>query len=96
MGFEVAAEAYEAFMGRWSRRLAMPFADFVGMVDGMRVLDVGCGTGALTGERVARLPGSSVAAVDPSASFVEAVRARLPGLEVGRAAAERLPFDDHA
>jgi SAM-dependent methyltransferase len=96
MGFEVAAEAYEAFMGRWSRLLAVPFVDFVGLVDGMRVLDVGCGTGALTDELVARLPGSKVAAVDPSASFVDAVRARLPGLEVGRAAAERLPFDDHA
>ena len=95
MGFEVAAEAYEAFMGRWSRLLAVPFVDFVGMVDGMRVLDVGCGTGALTDELVSRLPGSKVAAVDPSASFVEAVRARLPGLEVGRAEAERLPFDDH-
>lgn len=96
MGFEVAAEAYEAFMGRWSRLLAVPFVDFVGVVDGMRVLDVGCGTGALTDELVSRLPGSSVAAVDPSASFVQAVRARLPGVEVGRAAAERLPFDDHA
>jgi SAM-dependent methyltransferase len=96
MGFEVAAEAYEAFMGRWSRVLAVPFADFVGIVDGMRMLDVGCGTGALTDELMARLPGSSVAAVDPSESFVEAIRARLPGLEVRRGAAERLPFDDQA
>jgi hypothetical protein len=62
MGFEVAAEAYEAFMGRWSRLLAVPFVDFVGIVDGMRVLDVGCGTGALTDELLSRLPGSSVAA----------------------------------
>ena len=96
MGFEVAAEAYEAFMGRWSRVLAVPFADFVGIVDGLRVLDVGCGTGALTDELMARFPGSSVAAVDPSVSFVDAVRARRPGLEVRWGTAERLPFDDHA
>ena len=93
--FEVASEAYDAFMGRWSRLLAGPFAEFAGIVDGMRVLDVGCGTGALIDELLARLPHSSVTAVDPSASFVEAVAARLPGIEVSRAAAERLPFPDH-
>ena len=41
------AEAYERFMGRWSRRLAPPFIKFAGLKDGDRVLDVGSGTGAL-------------------------------------------------
>ena len=35
------AEAYERFMGRWSRRLAPPFMNFAGLKDGDRVLDVG-------------------------------------------------------
>jgi ubiquinone/menaquinone biosynthesis C-methylase UbiE len=35
-------------MGRWSRRLAGPFLDFVGSANGESVLDVGCGTGCLT------------------------------------------------
>ena len=39
---------YELQMGRWSRRLAEPFLDFVGAANGERVLDVGCGTGSLT------------------------------------------------
>lgn len=38
-------EGYELNMGRWSRRLALPFLDFVGTADGERVLVVGCGTG---------------------------------------------------
>ena len=57
-------------------------------------IDVGCGPGALTAELVARLGAESVAAVDPSAPFVAAVRARYPGVDVHQASAERLPFPD--
>lgn len=90
----MSPEAYDAFMGRWSRLLAEPFADFAGISTGMRVLDVGCGTGALTGELLRRLPARGVSAVDPSASFVAAVRARLPEVDARMATAERLPFPD--
>jgi SAM-dependent methyltransferase len=41
-------DVYEHFMGRWSCRLAAPFLKFAGTQRGDRVLDVGCGTGALT------------------------------------------------
>jgi SAM-dependent methyltransferase len=92
VSFEVSAEAYDRYMGRWSRRLASDFADFAGVGAGMRVLDVGCGTGALTEELLVRLPTGSVSAVDPSASFVGSVSARLPDVEVTVAAAESLPF----
>jgi hypothetical protein len=34
-------DGYELIMGRWSRRLAEPFLDFVGTRDGETVLDVG-------------------------------------------------------
>jgi SAM-dependent methyltransferase len=94
MSFDVAATAYDAFMGRWSRRISMAQADEAGIVPGMRVLDVGCGTGALTEELVRRVTAEHVSAVDPSPSFVSAMRDHLPGVDVREATAERLPFED--
>ncbi len=96
MSFDVAAEAYDRFMGRYSRLLAAPLADLAGIRAGQRALDVGCGPGALTAELVMRLGPAAVAAVDPSGSFVAATRARNPGVDVRRASAEKLPFQDHA
>ena len=90
------AEAYDCFMGRYSRLLAPLLADLAGLQAGHRVLDVGCGTGALTGELVSRVGSASVTAVDPSEPFVAAVRARHPGVEVHLAAAEELPFETDA
>jgi SAM-dependent methyltransferase len=90
--FAVAADAYDRFMGRYSVPLAPLFADFAG-AEG-RVLDVGCGPGALTAELVRRLGQGAVAAVDPSQPFVEAVRERHPGVPVEQAPAEELPFAD--
>ena len=93
MSFSVPAEAYDRFMGRYSVQLAAQMADLAGVKHGQRVVDVGCGPGALTTELVARVGADSVAAVDPSESFAEAVALRLPGVEVRRAAAEELPFE---
>ena len=94
MSFDVAAEAYDGFMGRYSRLLSGQLADLAAVRFGQRAIDVGCGTGALTGELVGRLGAGAVAAVDPSASFVAATRERYPAVDVREAPAERLPFDD--
>jgi SAM-dependent methyltransferase len=94
VSFVVGADAYDRFMGRYSRRLAAPFADLAGVGAGQRALDVGCGPGALTGELVGRVGPDGVAAVDPSPPFVEAARERHPGVDVRLGAAEALPFDD--
>jgi SAM-dependent methyltransferase len=83
-------------MGRYSVPLAPRFADFAGVAAGQRVLDVGCGPGALTAELVGRLGADAVSAIDPSEPFVAAARERYPGVSVQRAAAEELPFDDEA
>ena len=96
MSFDVAAEAYDRFMGRYSVLLSPQLADFAGVSSGQRVLDVGCGPGALTAELVKRLGPAAVSAVDPSESFVAAARARNLGVDVRQASAEHLPFGHEA
>lgn len=94
MSFNVAASAYDAFMGRYSAGLVGQMGDLAGVAAGQRALDVGCGPGALTTELVRRLGAENVAAVDPSEPFVVAARERHPGVDVRLAPAEDLPFDD--
>jgi SAM-dependent methyltransferase len=96
MAFDVAGSAYQRFMGRFSEKLSMPFADFAGVDSGsgMRVLDVGCGPGALTTVLVDRLGAAAVTGTDPSEPFVAAVRERLPEVDIRQAPAESMPFAD--
>ena len=88
--FDVPGAAYGRFMGRYSEPLAARFADWVDVRTGDHVLDVGCGSGALTAVLAERLGVDAVAAVDPSPSFRQAVQDRLPTgrpSRVGRGAA---------
>jgi SAM-dependent methyltransferase len=94
VSFDVSPAAYGRFIGRYSEQLAAGFADFAGVRAGQRVLDVGCGPGALTAQLVARLGPEAVAAIDPSASFVAAAAERFPGVDVRRGSAEHLPYPD--
>jgi ubiquinone/menaquinone biosynthesis C-methylase UbiE len=94
VSFTVAPGAYDRFMGRYSSRLAPRLADLARVSSGQRVLDVGCGPGALTTELAERLGQPAVAAVDPSEPFVEAARGRHPHVDVRLGPAEQLPFPD--
>ena len=96
MSFEVSAQSYDRFMGRYSEPLADLFAQASGAEPGQRALDVGCGPGALTARLVERLGAAQVAAVDPVPAFVDATAARCPGSLVRRGDVSRLPFDDAA
>jgi SAM-dependent methyltransferase len=96
VNFNVAAEAYDRYVGAWSRPLSPQFVNFAQIQRGDRVLDVGCGPGNLTTELVSRLGAEAVAAVDPSEPFVTAARARHPGVDVRQASAEMLPYPDAA
>lgn len=91
--FAVSGDSYDQFMGRYSERLAAPFARWVGASPGMEALDVGCGTGALTGALINKLGARHVAALDPAPEFVTATRQRFPGLDVRRGTVEDIPFD---
>jgi SAM-dependent methyltransferase len=89
--FETSAEAYNQFMGRYSRPLATALVGQLGTRLGTRVADVGCGPGALTEVLLDAAPPTEVIAVDPSRSFVTAARDRW-GVPAVAAQAERLPF----
>jgi len=92
--FRASADAYDRLVGRYGEPLAAGLIGFAGVGPGMRALDVGCGPGALTAALARRLGSARVSGADPSEPFVEACRARLPGVEVVRAGAEALPFAD--
>lgn len=96
MSFDVEVDSYARFMGVYSERLSPEFAAFAGVDAGMKVVDVGCGPGALTRVLADRLGAGSVAAVDPSPKFATALSASCPGVDVRIGAAELLPFSDGA
>ncbi|HEU4826570.1 MAG TPA: class I SAM-dependent methyltransferase [Dongiaceae bacterium] len=93
-----AGDAYERYMGRWSRLVAARFLDWLGAPAGADWLDLGCGTGALTQTILARCDSRSIAAVDQSAGFVAHARAATSDERVRMrfdvADAQKLPLAD--
>jgi SAM-dependent methyltransferase len=90
--FEVAGDAYDHFMGLYSRKLAPLLIDFADIRPGMSVLDVGAGSGSLARELAGRVGARHVSACDPSKALVAACATRVPGADVRRAGAEELPW----
>ncbi|HEY0120025.1 MAG TPA: class I SAM-dependent methyltransferase [Cellulomonas sp.] len=91
-------DAYERFMGRWSRLAAASFVAWLDLPGGLLWLDVGCGTGALAAAVVTGAEPRGVLAVDRSAPFVAAARRSTTGAPVGLAVADAsaLPVADGA
>jgi SAM-dependent methyltransferase len=73
-----SGDAYEAYVGRWSRPVARRFVRWLSVEPGRRWLDVGCGTGALTGTVIDLTEPSLVLGIDPSEAHVGHAR-RLVG-----------------
>jgi SAM-dependent methyltransferase len=73
----VSGDAYEPYVGRWSRVVAREFLAWLDVPTGSRWLDVGCGTGALTTVILEKAIPSEVLGVDPSAGFVAYARAHV-------------------
>jgi SAM-dependent methyltransferase len=72
------AEAYERFMGRWSRQIAPLLVEFAALSDTGRVLDIGSGTGSLAFEVAKRKPRVHVTGVDPSSEYVGYAASKNP------------------
>lgn len=87
--------AYDNFMGRFSRPLAQQFVKTVPLTSGDRALDLGCGPGALTTELVNVLGAKNVAVVDPSPPFLETCLQRHRGITGKVGSAEAIPYDAH-
>ncbi|MBI5338280.1 MAG: class I SAM-dependent methyltransferase [Mycolicibacterium rufum] len=90
MGFAVSPEAYGRFMGRYAEPLAKLFVAFARLGKHDKVLDVGCGPGALTAHLLS--VGAEVSAIDPSPPFIDAIRTRFPDIDARLGSAEELPF----
>lgn len=89
----IAGDAYEHFMGRWSRRIAKEFIGWLNPAADWDWLEVGCGTGALTQAICANAQPAAVAACDPSPEFVAYARRSLshPAVAFLVAGADELP-----
>lgn len=90
-------DAYESYVGRWSRRVAVPFLAWLGVGAGRRWLDVGCGTGALTATVLATAEPAEVTGVDPAAPFVAHAQAKVtdPRARFQTGDARSLPLPDN-
>ncbi|HKT81949.1 MAG TPA: methyltransferase domain-containing protein [Vicinamibacterales bacterium] len=93
-----SGDAYERFMGRWSREMAPLLIRFAGVRDGDAVLDVGSGTGALASAAATAVPRSRIVGIDPSAAYVAFASTHHGServtFEVGDA--QQLRFDDRS
>jgi len=73
-----AGDSYDAYMGRWSRRIAPEFLSWLGMAEGRDWLEIGCGTGALSAAILERCRPRDLIAIDPSEGFLAKARANVP------------------
>lgn len=88
-------DPYEHYVGRWSRRVAPAFVDWLSAAPGRRWLDVGCGTGALCAAIVDHCSPSSVSGVEPSEGFLETARKSLSAhATFYRGSATAIPLQD--
>jgi len=91
-------QAYDRYMGRWSRAIGASFLEWLHPPAHLRWLDVGCGTGAFTRLIVDRTAPDAIIGIDPSAAQVEHARRTVIAsqVEFREGSASHLPFDSGA
>lgn len=92
-----AGDAYEPYVGRWSRRVASEFVHWLEVPRGLRWLDVGCGTGALSQTVIKEAAPAGVTAIDRSQGYLDYASRQMRGgpvsFEVGDG--QNLRFAEH-
>ena len=86
------AEGWAEQWGAFADPAREVLADVTGIGPGMRVLDVGCGSGELCALAAAR--GSEVAGIDAAEGMIEIARRRVPGADLRVGPMEDLPWED--
>lgn len=71
------AKAYELYVGRWSRLLAVQFLDWLNLPPGQRWLDVGAGTGVLSQAILDKASPAKILGIDLSADFLELAKQQV-------------------
>ncbi|HET6316366.1 MAG TPA: class I SAM-dependent methyltransferase, partial [Chloroflexota bacterium] len=89
-------DAYDRYMGRWSRIVAGEFLTWLGVPPNRRWLDVGCGTGVLTRSIVEQAAPREVVGIDPSEGLLSHAREHTPGARFEVADGRSLPFESGA
>ena len=91
-------DAYEQYMGRWSRRIAPLFLDWLSIPADTECLDIGCGTGVLSSAIIDNCAPRRVVGIDPSEAFVEAARSQVDDqrFQCKQGNGETLSYDDNA
>lgn len=87
-----AADDYERLMGAWSQAAGDAFLSWWAPAQGLRWLDVGCGTGVFTRLVSARRAPGSLAGIDPAPAQIEEAQRRSPGVDFRVGDAMALPF----
>ena len=92
------AAAYERYMGRWSRKVALQFAAWVDASPGADWIDIGCGTGELTAAVLADRKPSCIVGIDSTAAFLQMAEARIadPRVRFKEGDAQAIPEGDDA
>lgn len=96
-GLWTSSDAYERYMGRWSRRVAPQFLDWLAVGADQRWLDIGCGTGGLSAAILGKCSPRRVSGIDPSDAFVATARSMIANraFDCSTGNAEALPYEDN-
>lgn len=92
-----SGDNYETYMGRWSRQIAKEFVHLINLPKGLKVLEVGCGTGALSAALLEQSSPKHLTCIDTSSGFIETAKSNIDSknVEFEVASAENIPSPDN-